>query len=166
MGKFAGMQMLDDEEMSSVNAQGFGVPIIGSGVAQDFGENAGGALAGEQHKYRDNEEVKPQDDEQIANGLADAALTVAGIGPISNFIDAKITIEGLKYKEGRAPIELLADGRMKFYMPTDIDRISMEDIRIKGNDSGPILGNIFMSNIHYNPESSYTIGAKQTLSLR
>jgi len=166
MGKFSGMKMLDDEEMSQVSAQGFGMPAIGANNALAFGKNGGGALAGEQHKYRKDKKVKQQDDEQIAYGLADAALTVAGIGPISNFIDAKVTIEGLKYKSGRAPLELLADGRMKFYMPTDIAKISMEDIRIKGNVSGPTLGSIYMSNIHYNSGSSYTVGPKQTLGSR
>ena len=82
------------------------------------------------NKYNEDDENKEQDDEQIAAELSDSVLTMAGLGPISNMIEAKVTIEGLKYQEGRSQIEILSDGRMKMYMPTEIARISMEDIRV------------------------------------
>ncbi len=159
MGRFGGMQMLDDEELSGVNAQGFGgVGIPGMSTAMGFGQNAD-ATAGQMHKYNEEDFEEPKE-EQIAYELADTVLTVAGIGPISNFIQADISIEGLKYKEGRSQIEILEGGKMKFYMPTEIERISMENIRVKGNDSGPTFGDIYISNIKYHPDSSYTISAK------
>jgi len=162
LGNFQGLQALDDEEMSSVNAQGFGGPIpsMGIGMSTDYGKNADGIAAGLQHKYRDDDDYEEQDDEQIAYELADSALTMAGIGPISDLLDAKITIEGMKYQEGRSQIELLEGGKIKMYMPTEIARISIEDIRVKGNTSGPTMGSIFMSDIKYHPKSSYTISAK------
>lgn len=158
MGKFSGMQMLDDEELSGVNAQGFGGSIPGMSTAINFGQNADVA-GGQMHKYNDEDFEEPKD-EQIAYELADTVLTVAGLGPISNFIEADITIEGLKYQEGRAQIEILEGGKMKFYMPTEIERISMENIRVKGNTSGATFGDIYISDIKYHPESNYTISAK------
>jgi len=158
LGNFGGMQLMDDEDLSGVNAQGFGGPGIGLGLS--MGQNAGGIAAGFQHKYRDNEEFEEQDDEQVAYELADTTLTMAGLGPISNLIEADISVEGLKYQEGRPQIELLEGGKMKFYMPTEIKRISMENIRVKGNTSGPTMGSIYMSDIKYHPDSSYTISAR------
>jgi len=154
MGKFGSMKMLDDEELSDVNAQGFGItPSIG----MQFGQNADGVAAGFRHRYRDDEDIKEPEDEQIAYELADTVLTVAGVGPISNFIDADITITGLKFQEGRANVELLEDGGVKFYMPTEIERIAMENIRVKGDDSGASFGDIYISDVRYHPDSSYTI---------
>jgi hypothetical protein len=161
MGKFGGMQMMDDSELSGVNAQGFGGQIPGVGLGLNFGQNADAVAAGFQHKYQEEEEYKEQDDEQIAGELADTVLTMVGLGPISNMIEAKITVEGLKFQEGRSQIEVLEDGRVKMYMPTEIARISMEDIRVKGNTSGPTMGNIYISDIKYDPRSSYTIGPKR-----
>ena len=66
----------------------------------------------------------------------------------------------LVYQEGRSQIEILEGGKMKFYMPTEIERISMENIRVKGNTSGPTFGDIYISDIKYHPNSSYTISAK------
>lgn len=158
MGKFGGMQMLDDEELSGVNAQGFGGSIPGMSTAIGFGQN-GDIAGGLMHKYNDDD-FEESKDEQIAYELADTVLTVAGLGPISNFIQADITVEGVKYQEGRSQIEILEGGKMKFYMPTEIERISMENIRVKGNDSGPTFGDIYISNITYDPRSNYTISAK------
>jgi hypothetical protein len=158
MGKFGGMQMLDDDELSGVNAQGFGGGIPGMSKAIGFGQN-GDIAGGQMHKFNDEDFDEPKD-EQIAYELADTVLTVAGLGPISNFIQADISIEGVKYQEGRSQIEILEGGKMKFYMPTEIERISMENIRVKGNDSGPTFGNIYISDIKYHPDSNYIISAK------
>lgn len=160
MGRFSGMQMLDDEALSGVNAQGFGgsIPIPGLSTAINLGHN--GALAsGLTHKYDDDDYEEPKD-EQIAYQVADTVLTVAGLGPISNFLEADISIEGVKYQEGRSQIEILEGGKMKFYMPTEIERISMENIRVKGNTSGSTFGSIYISDINYHPDSNYTISAK------
>lgn len=158
LGKFSGMQMLDDEALSGVNAQGFGGSIPGMSTAIGFGQN-GDVASGLMHKYNDGDYEEPKD-EQIAYELADTVLTVAGFGPISNFIEADISIEGLKYQEGRSQIEILEGGKMKFYMPTEIERISMENIRVKGNTSGSTFGSIYISDIKYHPDSNYTISAK------
>ena len=157
LGKFGGMQMLDDEALAGVNAQGFG-PIPGMGLS--IGQNADGEVAGFQHKYNDEDEYEEPKDEQVAYELADSVLTMAGVGPISNLIEADISIEGLKYQEGRGPIEITDEGGIKIYMPTEIARISMENIRVKGNTSGPTMGSIYMSDIKYHPDSSYTITAR------
>ncbi|MFT7185487.1 MAG: hypothetical protein ACI84K_000867 [Pseudohongiellaceae bacterium] len=161
MGQFGGMQMMDDSELSGVNAQGFGAQMPGVDLGLNFGQNADAVAAGFHQKYQEDEEYKEQDDEQIAGELADTVLTMVGLGPISNMIEAKVTIEGLKFQEGRSQIEVLTDGRVKMYMPTEIASISMEDIRVKGNSSGATMGSIYMTDIKYDPRSSYTIGPKR-----
>lgn len=161
MGKFGGLKMMDDSELSGVSAQGFGGPMPGVGLGMNFGQQADAVAAGLHNKYQEDEEYKEQDDEQIAAEIADTVLTMAGLGPISNMIEANVTIEGLKFQEGRSQIEVLGDGRVKMYMPTEIARISMEDIRVKGNTSGATMGSIYMSDIKYDPRSSYTIGPKR-----
>ncbi len=160
LGKFSGMKMLDDEALAGVNAQGFGSGFANA-MAMDLAQNADAVAAGLRHHYRDDEDYEEQSEEQIANQLADSVLTMAGVGPIAGLLEANITIEGLKYQEGRPKVDILADGGMKFYMPTEIKRISMEDIRVKGNTSGPTMGNIYMSDIRYHPNSNFTIRAKQ-----
>ena len=47
LGKFSGMQMLDDEALAGVNARGFG-PIPGMGISMI--QNADAATAGMRHK--------------------------------------------------------------------------------------------------------------------
>lgn len=153
-----GLQALDDEELSGVNAQGF-FPGMALGPAA-LGQNADGIAAGLLNKYDENDDYENQDDEEIVAELADTVLTVAGFGPISNLIDADITIEGLKYSDDRPMMEALEDGRMKFYMPESIDLIAMENIRVKGSTDQATMGSIYMSDISYGPRSSYTIGGK------
>ncbi len=157
MGKFSGMQMMDDEELAGVNAQGFG-PIPGMGSAIGFGQNTNVA-SGLHQKFQDEDYEEPKD-EQIAYELADTVLSVAGMGGISSLIEADISIKGLKFQEGRSQIEILEGGKMKIYMPTEIERISMENIRVKGDDSGASFGSIYISDIRYHPDSNYTISAK------
>lgn len=158
MPSLKGLQALDDEALSSVNAQGFFPAMASPGLS--IGQNADGIAAGFYHKYDEDEEYEEQDDESIAGELADTVLTVAGLGPISNMIEADITIQGLEYHTDKPMMEVLDGGRMKFYMPKHIDRISMENIRVKGNTSGPTLGNIYMSDISYGPESNYIISPR------
>lgn len=154
LGGLKGLQALDDAELADVNAQGF---FPGVSMATAIGQNGDAVAAGFRHRYQEDGEYEEQDEEQIAGELADTVLTVAGLGPISGLIDADISIEGLEYHSDRPMMEVLEGQRIKFYMPKSIDRISMENIRVKGNDSGPTMGSIYMSDITYGPNSSYTI---------
>jgi len=158
LGGLTGLKALDDEEMAGVSAQGF-API---GLGMSFGQNADALAAGLQHKYREDEdyEYDEQYEEQIAYEMADTVLTMAGLGPISSLLEANVTVQGVHYQSDNPMMEITEDGRMKFYMPTEIERVSMEDIRVKGNFDGPTMGSIYMSNIKFGAGSSYTIGAK------
>lgn len=153
LGGLKGLQALDDEELAGVNAQGF-FPGIAPGLS--IGQNADAVAAGLHHKYNDDDEEE-QSEEQIAGELADTVLTVAGLGPISNLIEADISIEGLAYHTDRPMMEVIEGNKVRMYMPKSIDRISMENIRVKGNTTGPTFGSIYMSNITYGENSNYTI---------
>lgn len=162
-GKLNGLQMLDDEAMSGVSAQGFAPGEI-FGLAQStaiaMAHNTDVA-SGMHNKYREDEEDKQPREEQIAHELNDTVLSSLGLGPISSLLDADMSIEGVKYMEGRAPVEVLGDGRIRFYMPTEIARISMENIRVKGETDGATMGSIYMSNISFAPGSNYTISTRR-----
>lgn len=158
LGSLGGLKALDDEELSNVRGQGF-VPGINAGIK--MGQNAALVASGFGQKFREDDDSEEKEDEQIAYEVADTVLTMAGLGPISNLLEAKVTIEGLKFHEDQPKIEILDGGRMKFYMPAEISRISMEDIRVKGNTSGPTMGSIYMSDISWAHGSNYVIGPKQ-----
>lgn len=157
LGSFAGMELMEDEELAAVNAQGFVTPF-----GMSLGQNADAIAAGLHHKYREDEDYDydEQNDEQVAYELADTVLTMVGLGPITNLLEADVSVEGVHYRSENPMMEITSDGRMKFYMPTEIERFSMEDIRVKGNFDGPTLGSIYMSDIRFGAGSSYTIGAK------
>lgn len=158
LGQLGGLKLMSDSELDEVSAQGFIAPPSALGVQHNY-DMAG---AGMMHKYNDDEEEDRQTDEQIAYELADTVMTFAGLGPISGLIDANISVEGLRYAEGRQMIEVTADGGMKLYMPESIDRISMEDMRVKGSDDQATFGSIYMSDITFGSNSSYTIRAKES----
>jgi hypothetical protein len=157
-GKLGGLQVMSDSELEEVSAQGFIAPPAVLGVQHNYDM----AAAGMQHKYNDDEEDDRQGEEQIAYELADTVMTFAGLGPISGLIDANISVEGLNYGEGRQMIEVTADGGMKLYMPESIDRISMEDMRVKGSDDAATFGSVYMSDISFGSGSSYTIRARES----
>ncbi len=164
-GAAKGLQMLDDEEMAGVSAQGFvSSDVLGLAQTSELMMNPSmhDVDHGLQNLFRDQkEQIEEKRDEKIAQQLTDTVLTMAaGMGPISQMLDADITIKGLKYAEGRAPMEVLGDGRIKFYMPTEIERISMENIRVKGSDDAATMGSIYMSDIKFF-DSNYTISTKR-----
>lgn len=159
MPQLSGLQMMSEEEMEGVSAQGLfsSRPNLGLQTNQD------GISAGLYNKYNDDEDADDdyqQDEEQIAYELADTVLTMAGLGPISSLIDADVTIEGLRYHEGQSQIEITADGGMKFYMPEGIDKVSMENIRVAGSDDPAIFGHIYMTDVKWAAGSNYTIRAR------
>jgi hypothetical protein len=157
MPQLGGLQMMSEEEMEGVSAQGLFSPRSNLGLQT----NDDGIGAGLFNKYNDDEDDDyQQDEEQIAYELADTVLTMAGLGPISSLIDADVTIEGLRYHEGQSQIEITADGAMKFYMPEGIDKVSMENIRVAGSDDPAIFGHIFMTDIKWAAGSNYTIRAR------
>jgi hypothetical protein len=162
-GSKRGLQMLDDEAMSAVSAQGFfpgEVSVLAQTSELMMNPQIRDVSAGQHNQYRDQEEDEEKRNEQIAHQLNDTVLTMIGFGPVSQLLDADISVQGVKHQEGRAPMEVLADGRVKFYMPSEIERISMENIRVKGSDDPEIMGSIYMSDIKFY-NSSYTIGSKR-----
>lgn len=161
-GKMSGLTMLDDEEMSGISAQGF-APNQVFGLAESttiaMAQNLDVA-SGMTNRFREEEEERDnKPEEQIARELNDTVLSAMGFGPISSLLEADMSIEGVKYMEGRAPVEVLSDGRIRFYMPAEIERISMENIRVKGDTDGASFGSIYMSDIKFGEGSNYTISA-------
>jgi len=160
--QLSGMTMLDDEEMSGISAQGF-APNQLSGLSESTTIAMAQNLdvgSGMSNRFReDDDERKNKPEEQIARDLNDTVLSAIGFGPVSSLLEADMSIEGVRYMEGRAPVEVLSDGRIRFYMPAEIERISMENIRVKGDADGASFGSIYMSGIRFGEGSNYTISA-------
>lgn len=166
LGKLSGLQMLDDEEMSSVSAQGF-TPNQVYGLAEStaiaMAQNLD-ATSGMANHFRDEEEDRNRNnkrEEQIARELSDTVMSAMGFGPMSSLLEADMSVKGVKYAEDRPPVEVLGDGRIRFYMPAEIERISMENIRVKGDTDGASFGSIYMSDIKFGEGSNYTISSQR-----
>lgn len=99
-----------------------------------------------------NGEVVLLDDEQLAKDLNDEVLSNMGFGPVSDFLEFNLTVEGI---ERNNKIEILPNG-IRFFMPKHIDKIYLEDIRIKGDELGSSFGSIYMTDIDFS-DSNYTI---------
>lgn len=149
----SGLVALSDEQMSDATAQG---PYSLSAIPfMNYGHDAVGA--GLQHDYDDDDEDQQQNDEQVAYELMDTVTTVMGIGPLSSGIEADISMEGFRRFEGVPTISLLEDGGVRFYTGFQVDRINMENIRVKGSDGPATFGSIYMTDVEFAPGSNYTI---------
>ena len=149
----SGLVALSDEQMSDASAQG---PYsLNSMPLLNFGHDAVGA--GLRHKYNEEDEDQQQSDEQVAYELMDTVTTVLGIGPLSSGIEADISMEGFRRFEGVPAISLLDDGGVRFYTGFQVDRINMENIRVKGSDGPETFGSIYMTDVEFAPGSNYTI---------
>lgn len=149
----SGLIPLTDDQMSEASAQG---PFdLGALPIGNFGYDAVGA--GMRHEYDDDDDDQQQNDEQVAYQLMDTVTTVMGLGPLSSGIEADITMEGFRRFEGVPTLSLLEDGGVRFYTGFQADRISMENIRVKGSTGPETFGSIYMTDVEFAPGSNYTI---------
>jgi len=148
-----GMTLLSDNELREARATGPG--IFGNQLLLDLGYD--GVAAGQHNKYHDEDDEEDNQEEQIAYELMDTVTTFAGFGPMSGLLDADISIEGIRYVEGAKRFEVTDDGGLRIYMPVEIDRINIENLRVKGSDESSTFGSIFISDVKFDPGSNYTI---------
>lgn len=91
-----------------------------------------------------------------ADSLDALALMTRGLVPIINLLDADMSIRGVHYRPGEHAVRVLADGGIRMMLPQQIERISMENIRVQ-NSAGPSMGDIYISDVRFSPGSSITI---------
>ena len=151
----SGLIAMSDGEMMDVNAQ------ASAPIPSVWFNNMGfdGVAAGQHNKYNKDEEEQEQTEEQVAYELMDTVTTLAGFGPLSSFIEADLSIDGLRYIGDGPRMEILEEGAIRFYTGMDIDRVNIENIRVKGSERPATFGSIYMSDITIDPGSNFTIRA-------
>ncbi|UZE97758.1 hypothetical protein [Alkalimarinus alittae] len=128
----SGLRALDDESLAGVSAQGITEDI--QGLMQMV-----------------NNEQKP-DSVKVLKNLTNVFM------PVTNMLAWDSTVEGVVYDSSKPVFEMLDTGKMKLALPTSIDRISLENIRVAGSGpTSPTFGSVYMSDISFSPDSSVTI---------
>lgn len=150
----SGLVALTDEQMSEASAQGpfdlSALPIA------NFGSDS--VAVGLRHEY-DEDEEEQNSEEHVAYELMDTVTTLMGIGPMSSGIEADVTMEGFRRFEGVPAISLLEDGSVRFNTGFQVDRINMENIRVKGSADPATFGSIYMTDVEFAQGSNFTIRA-------
>jgi len=147
-----GLVALNDDELSSAGAQG-PYQLLG-GLSPSFGYGA--STAGLQDQVEDREEDDDQD-EQVAYQLLDSVTTVMGFGPISSGIEADVSMEGFRRYDDVPMLSVLDNGGVRLSTGFEVDRISMENIRVKGSSDPASFGSVYMSDVVFDKGSSMTI---------
>lgn len=94
--------------------------------------------------------VRHLDREKSKGSGVDQLRTLAAIiNPLLNFLDADTTIKGITYDSSNSTTIVNPDGSITLSMPSSIDEISFENIRVKGNKTGPSFGSISLKNIDF-----------------
>ena len=125
-----GLKALDDSEMEGVSAQG---------ITEDV-QNLIQFVDGE---------IKP-DSVKVLKTLTNVFL------PVTNALEWDSTVEGVVYDTTKPGFEMLEPGKMRLALPTHIDRISLENIRVVGSDA-PSFGSVYISDINISPDTDITL---------
>ncbi|RMF16782.1 MAG: type II secretion protein ATPase [Gammaproteobacteria bacterium] len=143
--KVGGMRALTEDDMAEVSAQG-----------DVFG--AWGDLTGQVAQAR--EEAR----EKLAKGEEPEALdgvkTVTALGqmmfPLSHVLEADTKIEGVTWDPARAKPLFNEDGSMNVNLPTRIEHMYFDNIRVAGS-TGPTMGSIRLEGIEFHDNASIVI---------
>jgi len=151
----AGFVALSDAELESAEAQG---PfVLGSELLPQFGYEM--PSTGAENKLEEDDEDTTE--EQVAFQAMDAVTTVMGFGPLSNFIEADVTIDGFRRFDDMPAMTILDDGGVRFYTGFEADRISIENVRVKGSSSPDTIGSFYISDVSFDRGSSLTIRGEE-----
>lgn len=86
-------------------------------------------------------------DKSKGNGLDHLRALASLVNPVLHFLDADVSVKGISYEASGAQAMVDADGSIRLSMPSSIEEISMEHIRVKGDRSGASFGSISIRNI-------------------
>ncbi|MBW4936367.1 pilus assembly protein PilB [Marinobacter sp. F4206] len=91
-----------------------------------------------------------------ADAMEGLKLTAHIFVPVLNFLDSKLTISGVHYRDGEPRHVVQADGALTLAFPERIEEIRMDNIRVSGS-RGPSMGNVSIHDIRFDPDSRMTI---------
>lgn len=86
-------------------------------------------------------------DKSKGNGLDQLRALAGMVNPVLHLLDADVTVKGISYEASSAQAIVDPDGSIRLSMPSTIEEISMENIRVKGDKSGASFGSISLKNI-------------------
>jgi len=86
-------------------------------------------------------------DRSKGDGIDQLRALAGVVNPVLNFLDADVTVRGISYDASLAQTVVNPDGSIRLSMPSTIDEISLENIRVKGDRSGASFGSISLKNI-------------------
>lgn len=86
-------------------------------------------------------------DKSKGTGLDQLRALATMVNPVLHFLDADVTVKGISYEASSAQAIVDPDGSIRLSMPSTIEEISMENIRVKGDRSGASFGSISLKNI-------------------
>ena len=86
-------------------------------------------------------------DKSRGSGIDQLRALAGVVNPVLNFLDADVTVKGIAYDAASAQTMVNPDGSIRLSMPSTIDEISLENIRVKGDKSGASFGSISLKNI-------------------
>ncbi len=145
--KLGSMRALSDEDMAEVSGQG--------GVAEAW-QNLGAQIASAQ-KDALEKQAKGEEPEAL-----DGVKTLTALGkllfPLSQFLEADTSIEGVTWDPARAKPLFNADGSMNVNLPTRIESVHFDNIRVAGS-TGPTMGSIAFEGIQFHDNASIVIRA-------
>lgn len=127
-----GLKSLDDDDLAGVSAQG---------ITDDV-QNL----------------MQLVDGEQQPDAVKVLKTVTTAFVPVIDALQWDSTVEGVVYDTSKPAFEMLEPGKMKLAMPTHIDKISLENIRVAGaSSSDPTFGSIYISDINFSSDSNMVI---------
>jgi len=138
--KAGGLRVMSDKEMSETTGQG---------VLED---TLGDLMGLMNNKFSYNTAVQASLDQQL--GIAkksDSGLKTLGtlaklMNPLLMMFSYDYSIKDVVYQEGTAPI-INKDGSITLSLPSTIGQIRFDNIRVRGNTTGPTFGSIAINDI-------------------
>ena len=83
-----------------------------------------------------------------ADGVALISDLAQVILPATQLLEANVAIDGVSYDNGKG-VEMQADGSFKIKLPTHIEKISYDDIRVKGSSADQSFGSLEMTGVSF-----------------
>lgn len=138
--KAGGLRVMSEQELSETTGQG---------VLED---TLGDLLGVMNNKFSYNAAVQASLDRQMEvlkkpdSGLKTLGTVAKLMNPLLMMFSYDFSIKDVVYQEGSAPV-VNKDGSITLSLPSTIGQIRFDNIRVRGNTSGPSFGSIAINDI-------------------
>ena len=139
---YKGLMSLDDTALANVSGQGQNLP---QGLTDAFN----GIL----------DESQGISDDENDLGVVDNIATV--LNPLSQMIDADVSVKGVKYHSSKPRQTVNDDGSIDMSLPSEIEEIAFRNIRVKGSEEHSGFGDIIISGVRFSEQSNIRIQIRE-----